>query len=57
MKKRNKTYLRITNSSLSTIVIDFFEGDINKDKIYWKKYHKIKPRYFELKEIEDRDLK
>ena len=28
-----------------------FDGDIKKDKIYWKKHQNVKARYFKLVEL------
>ena len=49
MIKNKKTYLRFVN--ILEIKLEFFEGDIEKDKEYWLKVHNKIPRYFELKEI------
>lgn len=36
----------------TTQQLDIFEGDIEKDRRYWKKHQNIKAQYFELgKEI------
>jgi len=48
-----KTYLReieIIGEKVKTI-LDIFQGDIKKDKAYWKKYHNGKARYFKLEEV------
>ena len=48
-------YLREIRKIGQTIVqvrLEIFEGDIKKDKKYWKKYQRAQSiRYFELKEI------
>lgn len=31
-------------------ILDIFEGDIEEDRIHWKRYHLAKARYFEIKE-------
>ena len=49
-----KITLRIVHYPLKHSIrtdIDTFEGDIEKDKKYWKEHHNANARYFELKEI------
>ena len=41
----------VNSKSSSNDSISLFEGDVDKDKLYWKKNHNTKTRYFELKEI------
>jgi len=51
-----KVYLREIKISRSKYKVEtsleIFEGDIEKDKKYWKQYHDaISVRYFELKDV------
>jgi hypothetical protein len=49
-----KIYLRVIEySTIRENEISIFEGDIEKDREYWNKYHNAKSRYFELKEIKN----
>lgn len=52
---KQKTYLRyveIDRPKWSEENMEIFEGDIKKDKAYWKKHHNATVvRYFELKEV------
>jgi hypothetical protein len=47
-----KSYLRVIypKNKGQTETLELFEGNIKKDKKYWKKYQERKVRYFELKE-------
>ena len=49
-----KVYLRVLEAERivgSKTEMDLFEGDIEKDRKYWKEHHNTEARYFELKEV------
>ena len=48
----NEIYLRDVKFNTPGVkdILDIFQGDIEKDSIYWKKYHNAKSRYFKLQE-------
>lgn len=49
---KNKVYIRIIPKNNSVeFNFDLFEGDIDKDIKYWKKFKGVDTRYFELKEV------
>ena len=51
-----KTYLRAIKSNRHTNrkdKVSLFEGDVEKDRRYWKKYQEATARYFELKEFKE----
>ena len=44
-------YLRVIKNRHNKEDFDLFDGDIEKDRKYWKKYHNSIARYFKLKEV------
>ena len=45
-------YLRELQLGRKPSELEIFEGDIKKDRAYWKKYHNaISVRYFKLQEV------
>lgn len=51
MKKIYLREVKMTYGSPPETKLEVFEGNIEEDKAYWKKYHNVKARYFELKEL------
>jgi len=51
MRKEYLRELKIGRGNFIETTIDIFEGDIKKDKGYWKTFHNGTVRYFELKEV------
>ncbi len=35
--------------------ISIFDGDIKEDREYWKKHQYVEARYFELKEVKQKE--